>query len=105
MSGSYGQEDRETELAYLRGYSDEDLVAEMKRRSEERKKPKPDIVEYPLYLHGTKEQARDAAEQAGFSDEEIEEFSLVYAGYEVAIKIRVDRSKKKFEEVGLWPRQ
>jgi hypothetical protein len=40
-----------------------------------------------MYVHGSKESAYEAAVRAGFTDEEIEEHELMFAGYEIKIKV------------------
>lgn len=42
---------------------------------------------FTIYVHGSKESAYEAALRAGFTEEEIEKHELVYAGYEIEIKV------------------
>lgn len=80
----------------LRNVTTEQLEAELDRRKNQ--PPRPKLVEYTLFLHGSKESARAAAEEAGFSDEEIEKYGLSYAGYEHKIKVTVNTVSGKVTE-------
>lgn len=45
------------------------------------------LKSFILYVHGTKESAYTAALAAGFTEEEIDQHELAYAGYEIKIKV------------------
>lgn len=57
-----------------------------------------DIVEYKVYIHGSKESAYESAREAGLTDEEIYKYELTYIGYEVEGKITVNRTTGQVSE-------
>lgn len=80
----------------LANYSIDALRWEIERRETE--PIKPEVVTYTIYLYSSKDSAWEAAREAGFSDEEIRRFELMYVGYEVPLKITVDRRTGKYTE-------
>lgn len=44
---------------------------------------------YSIYLHGSKESSRQAALDAGFTNEEIDDLDLQYVGYEEQFEVTV----------------
>lgn len=54
---------------------------------------------YFLYVHSDKESSYESASDAGFTAEEIEKYGLIYAGYEIKLRITVPGTDgRKYDE-------